>query len=57
MITIQTPPSAAIRYEPDGYDLNKSILLGRQVAGNGFLFAAVAGRGEAPLYALPNGLT
>lgn len=51
METSQTPPSAAIRYEPDGYDLKKPKLMGRQVAGNGFLRAAVAGRGEAPLYA------
>ncbi|MEI9963371.1 MAG: hypothetical protein WDM92_00275 [Caulobacteraceae bacterium] len=41
----------AIRFEPDGYVLNGPRLMGRQVAGNAFLRAAVAGRGEQPMWA------
>ena len=44
------PTDAVIRFEPDGYDLNRPWLLGRQSAGHGFLRAAVAGRGEGPVY-------
>jgi glycosyltransferase involved in cell wall biosynthesis len=44
------PTDAVIRFEPDGYDLNRPWLLGRQSAGNGFLRAAVQGRGEGPVY-------
>jgi glycosyltransferase involved in cell wall biosynthesis len=43
------PQSAAIFFLPDGYDLTKPWLMGRQVAGHGFLRAAVAARGEAPV--------
>ncbi|RAK57353.1 glycosyltransferase family 4 protein [Phenylobacterium deserti] len=39
----------AFRFEPDGYDLKGPKLMGRQAAGNGFLRAAVAARGDAPL--------
>lgn len=46
----QNPTDAVIRFEPDGYDLNRPWLLGRQVAGHSFLRAAVEGRGEGPLY-------
>jgi starch synthase len=51
------PQSAAIFFMPDGYDLTKPWLMGRQVAGHGFLRAAVAARGEAPVvgYGPPNG--
>lgn len=45
------PLNAVIRFEPDGYDLDRPWLLGRQVAGNGFLRAAVEGRGEGALWA------
>ena len=45
-----SPTDAVIRFEPDGYDLKGPRLLGRQSAGNGFLRAAVAGRGEGPVY-------
>jgi alpha-maltose-1-phosphate synthase len=41
---------AVIRFEPDGYDLNRPWLLGRQAAGHGFLRAAVEGRGDGPVY-------
>jgi len=48
-----TPPptDAVIRFEPDGFDLNRPWLLGRQSAGHSFLRAAVEGRGEGPVYA------
>jgi glycosyltransferase involved in cell wall biosynthesis len=45
-----SPTDAVIRFEPDGYDLKGPRLLGRQSAGNGFLRAAVQGRGEGPVY-------
>jgi glycosyltransferase involved in cell wall biosynthesis len=38
--------SAALFFAPDGFDLRRPWLMGRQVAGHGFLRAAVAGRGE-----------
>ncbi|MDP1612333.1 MAG: glycosyltransferase family 4 protein [Sulfuritalea sp.] len=41
--------NTAILFEPEGYRLTGSNLMGRQAAGNGFLRAAVAGRGELPL--------
>lgn len=44
------PTDAVIRFEPDGYDLNRPWLLGRQSAGHGFLRAAVQGRGDGPVY-------
>lgn len=43
-------PSAAIRGEPDGYDMAKPHLMGRQSAGNGFLRAAVHARADRPIY-------
>jgi alpha-maltose-1-phosphate synthase len=43
--------TAAIFFEPDGYILSGPKLMGRQAAGNAFLRAAVAGRGEESLYA------
>lgn len=43
--------NAAIFFEPDGYVLDGPKLMGRQAAGNAFLRAAVAGRGDKPLYA------
>jgi len=46
-----TLADAAILFEPDGYVLSGPKLMGRQAAGNGFLRAAVAGRGNAPLFA------
>lgn len=42
-------PTAVLRAEPDGYDMGKKGLMGRQSAGNGFLRAAVLGRGEGPI--------
>jgi glycosyltransferase involved in cell wall biosynthesis len=39
----------AIYFEPDGYQLGGQMLLGRQVASHGFLRAAVAAAGAAPL--------
>jgi glycosyltransferase involved in cell wall biosynthesis len=44
--------SAVIRAEPDGYDIGKDRLMGRQAAGYGFLRAAVAARGEQPVSGL-----
>ncbi|MBX3484787.1 glycosyltransferase [Phenylobacterium sp.] len=44
------PPTAVIRAEPDAYDMAKVELMGRQSAGNGFLRAAVEGRGAHPIY-------
>lgn len=41
---------AVIRAEPDGYDMAKPGLMGRQSAGNGFLRAAVKARGDRPIY-------
>lgn len=43
--------TAAIFFEPDGYVISGPKLMGRQAAGNAFLRAAVAGRGDEPLYA------
>jgi len=43
-------PAAVIRAEPDGYDMAKVQLMGRQAAGNGFLRAAVQARGADPIY-------
>lgn len=43
---------AVIRAEPDGYDMAKVQLMGRQAAGHGFLRAAVQARGERPVYGL-----
>jgi starch synthase len=42
---------AAILFEPDGYLLTGPRLMGRQSAGNGFLRAAIGGRGDQPLTA------
>lgn len=42
--------TAAIRAEPDGYDVGRPRLLGRHVAGNGLLRAAVQARGDGPIY-------
>lgn len=44
--------TAVIRSEPDGYDMAKAKLMGRQSAGNGFLRAAVDARGDHPIYGL-----
>jgi glycosyltransferase involved in cell wall biosynthesis len=41
----------ALLFEPDGYLLTGAKLMGRHAAGNGFLRAAVAGRGEGPVTA------
>ena len=46
------PATAVIRSEPDGYDMAKAQLMGRQSAGNGFLRAAVHARGDHPIYGL-----
>lgn len=43
-------PNSAIFFEPDGYLLSGPKLMGRQAAGNAFLRATVAGRGDAPLF-------
>jgi glycosyltransferase involved in cell wall biosynthesis len=43
--------TAAILFEPDAYLLSEPKLMGRQAAGNSFLRAAVAGRGEEAMYA------
>lgn len=42
---------AVIRAEPDGYDMAKVQLMGRQAAGHGFLRAAVQARGSSPMHA------
>lgn len=42
-------PNAVIRFEPNGYDVRQPWLMGRQVAGNGFLRAAIGARGGQPL--------
>lgn len=44
-------PAAVIRAEPDGYNMAKVQLMGRQAAGNGFLRAAVQARGGNPVWA------
>lgn len=46
------PATAVIRSEPDGYDMAKTKLMGRQSAGNGFLRAAVSARADRPIYGL-----
>src|SRR5215471_17106576 len=43
------PAQPAIYFEPDGYQLGGERLVGRQVASHGFLRAAVAAAGGAPL--------
>ncbi|MDZ4370807.1 MAG: glycosyltransferase family 4 protein [Phenylobacterium sp.] len=43
-MTAASLPQAVIRAEPDGYDMAKSQLMGRQAAGHGFLRAAVNAR-------------
>lgn len=50
-VTESLPATAAIRAEPDGYDMAKVQLMGRQAAGHGFLRAAVQARGDQPVYA------
>jgi len=47
----QSPVNPAIQFEPDGYSMSGAKLMGRQVAGNAFLRAAVAGRGPGPVVA------
>ena len=45
------PPSdAVIRFEPDGFALDRPRMMGRQSAGNGFLRAAVQGRLDERVY-------
>ena len=44
--------TAVIRAHPDGYDMAKPALMGRQAAGHGFLRAAVHARGDAPIRGL-----
>jgi starch synthase len=44
------PSDAIIRFEPDGYDIRRPWLMGRQVAGHGLLRAAVQGRAAGPMY-------
>ncbi|WP_331084538.1 glycosyltransferase family 4 protein [Phenylobacterium sp.] len=51
-MTIPGPATAVIRSEPDGYDMAKTQLMGRQSAGHGFLRAAVDARGDRPIYGL-----
>lgn len=46
---------AVIRGEPDGYDMAKPGLMGRQSAGHGFLRAAVQSRGDRPIYGFSPG--
>jgi alpha-maltose-1-phosphate synthase len=41
----------AIYFEPDGYVVSGRRVMGRQSAGNGFLRAAIEGRGQAPVTA------
>ena len=43
MTTART--NAVIRFEPDGFDFRRPWRMGRQVAGHGFLRAAVQWRG------------
>jgi starch synthase len=43
------PKTAALRFAPDAYDIGRLGLMGRQVAGHGFLSAAVAARGAGPV--------
>ena len=43
------PANAVIRFDPDGYEIARSRLMGRQMAGHGFLRAAVQGRGDGPV--------
>jgi glycosyltransferase involved in cell wall biosynthesis len=42
-------PAPAFYFEPDGYQLAAPMLMGRQVASHGFLRAAVAAAGGAPV--------
>jgi glycosyltransferase involved in cell wall biosynthesis len=46
----QPTSDAVIRFEPDGFALNGPKVMGRQSAGNGFLRAAIEGRGPGPVY-------
>src|SRR5215470_16119485 len=43
-------PNAAILFEPDGYVISGPKLMGRQMAGNGFLRAAVGALQDDTLY-------
>ncbi len=45
----ESPINAAIRFEPDAFDMTGPLLMGRQAAGYGFLRAAIAAHGQAPL--------
>jgi alpha-maltose-1-phosphate synthase len=42
--------NAVIRFHADGFDIGQSWLMGRQMAGHGFLRAAVKARGRGPLF-------
>lgn len=42
--------TAIIRSEPDAFDMTEKELVGRRAAGHGFLRAAVAARGDGPIY-------
>ena len=42
--------NAVIRFHADGFDIDQSWLMGRQMAGHGFLRAAVKARGRGPLF-------
>ena len=42
--------NAVIRFHADGFDIAQSWLMGRQMAGHGFLRAAVKARGRGPLF-------
>lgn len=55
VLTEPTHRTAVIRAIPDGYDMAKPALMGRQAAGHGFLRAAVGARGDQPIKGLsPN---
>ncbi|MGZ3375838.1 MAG: hypothetical protein ACXU8S_04510, partial [Phenylobacterium sp.] len=44
------PSDAVLRFEPDAYDPNSRQMVGRLSAGQGFLRAAVQGRGDGPVF-------
>src|SRR5687768_8227106 len=45
-----TKTNAVIRFAPDGYDISRPKLMGRHMAGNGFIRAAITERAPGPLH-------
>ena len=49
-VPLPNKTNAVIRFHADGFDIAQSWLMGRQMAGHGFLRAAVKARGRGPLF-------